>query len=201
MLPTTRSRCQQVIFQSLPDEFIHTKLKTLRPDADVAAIAYVAQHAAGSLGGALQQIDDELFPIKQNWGKQLDMLITAKRGFAPNSLAKPFEDDAKTLGKCIIARDTDVSDTDATRAGLKMLLAVLADFYVDALRKTTGNNAPLINADQPKIVEKLAKTQNTSSIVSYLRRIAEAETNLSRNAHIELTLEKLFIQLAKLAKP
>jgi DNA polymerase-3 subunit delta' len=200
MLPTTRSRCQQVIFQSLPEQFIHTKLKTLRPDADKEAIAYLAKHADGSLGIALQLIDDQLFQIKQQWGQQLDQLISAKRGFAPNSLAKPFEEDAKTLGKCIIERDPDVSDTDATRAGLKMLLATLADFYLDALRKTAGNNAPLINADQPKIVESINQSQNTNSIVSALKTIADAETNLSRNAHIELTMEKLFIKLAQTAR-
>ena len=80
-----------------------------------------------------------------------------------------------------------------------MLLAALADFYVDALRKTAGNNTPLINADQPKIVDIIAQSQDTNSIVSALHTIADTETNLSRNANIELTLEALFIKLAHVA--
>ena len=81
-----------------------------------------------------------------------------------------------------------------------MLLAVLADFYLDALRKTTGNKTPLINTDQARIIEKLAKIRNAKSIVSSLRRLSEAEANLARNAHIELTLETMFIQLSKAAR-
>ncbi|UCD29525.1 MAG: DNA polymerase III subunit delta' [Planctomycetota bacterium] len=197
MLPTTRSRCQQVIFRSLPTEFIKEQLTTLRPDADQVVIDYVAKHAAGSLGAALQQIDDDLFSIKQNWGQQLTKLVASKTAPAPNSLAKPFQEDAKTLGQCALDRDPEMSQTDATRQGLKMMLSVLADFYLDALHKITGNQVPLINADQPKMVDRLIKTHNSQSIISAMRRLSQAEANLSRNANIELTLEAMFIQLAK----
>jgi len=200
MLPTTRSRCQQVFLQSLPTDFVEQQLQSLRPDADAKAVAYAARHCAGSLGNALRQIDDDIFSLKQSWGQQLIELIGSNRRTAPDALAKPFEADAKSLGKCVIDRDPDVSDTDATRAGLQMLLSVLGDFYLDALRKSAGSDMNLINADQPEIVDGITATQNTQSIMQSIRRLNQADTNLSRNANITLTLETLFIQLAKAAR-
>ncbi len=195
MLPTTRSRCQQVQFQTLPAEFILKRLKALRPDAGAPPITYAARHTGGSLGAALRQIDDGLFEIKRGWGQRLIEL--SEPGVAPHALAKPFEADAKILGKAVSERDPDVSDTDATRAGLQVLLSVLADFHVDALRKATGANLPPINEDQPEVIRKLAAAHTTDSILASLRHLREADANLGRNANIELTLESLFIRLAQ----
>jgi len=71
MLPTTRSRCQHVVFQSLPSDYVTRRLKTLRSDADPHEIDYAARHAGGSLGLALRQLDDGLYGLKHTWGARL----------------------------------------------------------------------------------------------------------------------------------
>ncbi|NLX12817.1 MAG: DNA polymerase III subunit delta' [Phycisphaerales bacterium] len=197
MLPTVRSRCQPVAFQPLPTDFVSEQLHKLRPDADPQAINYLAQRSGGSLGVACKLLDDGLFPIKQAWGDQLAALLRPARGFAPNELAKPFAEDAKKLGKCVSARDPDVSDTDATRQGLQSLLAVLADYYLDALRRRVGAVLPAINSDHPEIAEQLAVSRATPALLASLRAITETDTHITRNANIDLALESLFIKLAR----
>jgi DNA polymerase III subunit delta' len=196
MLPTTRSRCQPVLFQSLPTEFVAGRLGVLRPDASAPEREYLARHAAGSLGAAIRQVDDGLFPLKQAWGERLGQIVAGGRGFAPHALAKPFQEDAQVLGKKLAERDPDVSDTDATRAGLQTLLGVLADFYLDALRRVSEAGLSLINGDQPAVIDRLAEARDRDTLTAGLRALADAEANLSRNANIDLTLEAMFIALA-----
>ena len=197
MLPTTRSRCQQVVFQTLPREFVARRLAELRPGAGAPEVGYIAHHAAGSLGEAIRQLDDGLYSLKHSWGDRLAAMAAGRRGFAPHSLARPLMDDAKTLGKGVAQRDPDVSDTDATRAGLRSLLAALADFYLDALHRRTGASLPAINGDQPEVIERLTADRGDHALVGCLREIALADANLGRNANVELTCETLFIRLAR----
>ena len=200
LLTKTRSRCQQVVFQTLPDAFIESQLSSLRPDAGDKASAFAARQAMGSIGTALQLIDDGVHALKTQWGEKLAELASARRGFAPTALAKPFEADAKQLAEHVKQRDPDVSDTDSTRAGLQTLIAALASFYNDALRSATGAALTPINADQPKIIQAIASAHTTDQLQQALRRLSEAEYHLSRNAHIELALETLFIQLTRAAR-
>jgi DNA polymerase-3 subunit delta' len=192
MLPTTRSRCQQVLFQSLPVDFVAERLRTGRPDAPAQQVAYAARHAGGSLGAALRLIDDGLFELKRAWGDQIVRLHSGS-GVAPSDMAKPFMEDAGTLGKCVSERDPEVSDTDASRVGLQTLLSAVADFYLDALRRSTGADVPLINEDQPEVVERLAAIDEQRLQAC----LSEADANLGRNANIELTLDAMFIRLAR----
>jgi len=200
MLPTTRSRCQQVNFRSLPDDFVIQQLRSLRPDAGAEEIGYIARHVAGSLGLALRQLDDGLYALKRNWGEKLIELVSGPPGFSPNALAAPFLADAKQLAKCVSERDPDVSDTDATRAGLQMLLAVLAHFYSDALRRGVGADNTLVNADQSDVIDRLSQFSGFGPVALALRYLTEADANLGRNAHLELTLETLFIRLADVTR-
>lgn len=200
MLPTTRSRCQQVVFQSLPTDYVLEQLRRLRPDADPLELAYVARHAAGSLGKAILQIDDGLYPLKCKWGEMIQQLMNAPSGRDSHALTRPFTEDAKKLGDCLLARDPDVSDTEAIRAGVRQLLAVLADFYLDALRQQMGVGLPPINVDQPAVPAAATAAHSPAGIISALKLLAAADTNLARNAHLELTLETLFIRLAGTAR-
>ncbi len=195
MLPTTRSRCQPVHFAALPDTFVIDRLRQLCPDAPAGELEYAGRRSGGSLGAALRQVEEGVFRLKQPWGERLVQLARGGRGFAPHALAKPFAEDAKVLAKFVSDRDPDVSDTDATRAGLQTLLGMLGDFYLDALRQATGATLAPINADQGDIVAQLAR-QSPAALARALGEVSEAEANLVRNANIELTLESLFISLA-----
>jgi len=57
----------------------------------------------------------------------------------------------------------------------------------------------VINSDQAEVVDHLSRTHTPAALVSALQQLSQADANLARNAHIELTLETLFIKLADLA--
>jgi len=199
MLPTTRSRCQPVVFQPLPPGFVAEQLRRLRPEAGEPELLYASRQSGGSLGTAVWFVDDGLFALKQAWGERLVELVRPARGFAPHLLAQPFLADAKTVGKQAAERDPDMSDTDAARVGIQALLASVASFYQDAQRQLTGSSVELTNVDQPQVVEALA-TQPVRRIVAGLQQINQADTAIARNAALELTIENLFINLAAVAQ-
>ena len=58
MLPTTLSRCQVVRFDALPVAFVQEKLSKLVPDLDSDRVAWYAQSSDGSLGSALERIEE-----------------------------------------------------------------------------------------------------------------------------------------------
>lgn len=200
MLPTTKSRCQPVVFQTLPAAFVAERLAALRPEQSNEERHYVARHSGGSLGTAVRLIDDGLFAIKQAWGDRLLELVRSPRGFAPHSLAQPFLVDAKTIGKQAAERDPDISDTDATRAGIQALLAAMAAFYQDAQRLATGAAVEPTNVDQPHVIQTLSATPSPRRLVAALQQIAQADYAIGRNAAIELTMETMFIQLSAVAQ-
>lgn len=196
MLPTTRSRCQQVSFGLLPTDFVAEQLRAQRPDATEEAISYLARRSGGSIGQALVQFDDGIHELKLKWGRQLVSIVARPAGFSAHGLAAPFLADAKELAKCAAQRDPEITDSVATRACLQVLLSVLADFYLDALRRSLGADTTCINADQLDIVDYLGKAMTTAAIRRSLAQIAEADANAGRNAAFELVLEGLFIRLA-----
>lgn len=195
MLPTTRSRCQLVSFQALPVAFIEDRLREFRPETPEPERGYAARHSGGSLGQALRDLNDGVYALKRTWGERLTELHSAGGSSAAYALAAPFEADAKALARFVGERDPDVSDTDAARTGLRTLLAVLGDFYADALRRVEGASLPLINADQAEAVERLAAGRASRMLLRALRELADAEANIGRNANIQLALESLFIRL------
>jgi DNA polymerase-3 subunit delta' len=199
MLPTTRSRCQQVHFRTLPVDYVTERLRELRPEAPTEAIEYLARHSEGSLGLSLQMLDDDLYPLKRAWGERLLELVAGGRGFAAHALAAPFHTHARQLAERVSERDPDVSDTDAARNGLQTLLGVLGDFYLDALRLKVGFASCPVNTDQPEVIERLA-AGSPVSLSTALRRLADADASLGRNAGIELVLETLFITLSTAAR-
>ncbi len=199
MLPTTRSRCQQIHFQALPDDYVARRLRDLRPDAPPEAVQYLARHAEGSLGLALQMLDDNLYALKRTWGERLLPLIGGGQAFAAHVLAEPFIADARQLAESVSERDPDVSDTDALRTTLQALMAVVGDFYRDALRTKVGLASALTNADQSEVPERLA-AGTAEALTAALRHLADAEANLRRNANVDLTVETLFLGLAAAAR-
>jgi len=196
MLPTTRSRCQQVSFGLLPIDFVASQLRSLRPGAAEEVTSYLARRSGGSIGQALVQFDDGIHAMKLKWGHQLVTLTARPAGFSAHALAAPFLADAKELARCAAQRDPEITDSVATRASLQVLFSILADFYLDGLRRNLGMSASWVNSDQMDVVEYLGTAMSAGVIRKCLAQIAEADANAGRNAAFELVLEGLFIRLA-----
>lgn len=197
MLPTTRSRCQPVIFQTLPTEFVAEQLRQQYPQAAPAEIGYAARFGQGSLEASGLFIEDGGYALKQQWAERLVSLLAGGARIYPTAYAKPLERDAQELGKLIASRDPDVSDTDATRQGLRVMLVMLANFFVDALRQVSGAGDRLINADQTEVIEQLAGGQSVRTLTAILGDLSRCEADINRNAQTTLTLEALWIRLTR----
>ncbi len=88
------------------------------------------------------------------------------------------------------------------RAGLRPLLAGLAGFYRDALQVACGRpNAIIINLDQQRLVAALAEGVGREGASNAIRQILTAETQISCNANVDLTLDVLAIHLSRLGRP
>ncbi len=200
MLPTTRSRCQQVLFAALPAAFVRERLSALRPDASEAEIAYLARHTGGRLGHALELIDDGLFPLATGWAQRLAGLASPPRGFSAHALVQPFLADARRLAKGASDRDPEMSDLDATRVGLQRLLGVLAGWYQEAMRRVVGVPGESLHADLDGLADGIAAGQSAERLVRALRQLNETDGHLGRNANIDLAVENLFIRLGGMVR-
>lgn len=193
LLPTVRSRAHPVPFRALPTEFVEQKLRELRPQLPPEDVAYLSRMAEGRLGVAVQYADDEVQRIKRVVGEQL----VSSAPQAIDALVKTLSEQAVQYAKRIAEREEgDTSDTEANRVGLRALLAVTAAFYTDALRQRTGAAALPINADQPRVVEAIAKRHSPRGLTKAIREIVTAESNIDRSVNVQLVLETLALKLA-----
>ncbi|MCH7995641.1 MAG: DNA polymerase III subunit, partial [Planctomycetes bacterium] len=97
MLPTTLSRCQVVRFDALPVAFVQEKLAELVPDLDGDRAAWYARSSDGSLGAALERVENEWYELNGQLLGDLPELATRRS----DAITKQWLDSAKALGaKC-----------------------------------------------------------------------------------------------------
>lgn len=193
LLPTVRSRAHPVPFRALPTEFVEEKLRELRPELPAADVSYLARMAEGRLGVAVQYADDNMQQIKRAVGEQLAALTPQ----AIDTFAKGLGEQASQYAKRIAERaESDTSDTETNRVGLRAILAAVAAFYTDALRQKTGAAALPVNVDQPRVIEAIAKRHSPHGLTNAIREIVTAETSIDRSVNVQLVLETLAMRLA-----
>ncbi len=197
LLPTTRSRCQPVRFRRLPTDFIVEQLRAQRENVSTETARYLAQFSDGRLGAALQAYDDGIHELKADIGSRL-----ARLGSADGiRLAKDLIDAGKTLAERAKERHADASDTELTRIGLRALIAMTAEFYRDALRRSVGTGEGLTNVDQESVIDALARRTGADGAADAIRALTTAETHLEQNANVQLTIETLGIGLCRAGAP
>ena len=197
LLPTTRSRCQPVRFRRLPVDFITEQLRAQRENVSTETARYLARFCDGRLGTALQAYDDGIHELKADIGSRL-----ARLGSADGiRLAKDLIDTGKTLAERAKERHADASDTELTRIGLRTLIAMAAEFYRDALRRSVGTGEGLTNVDQESVIDALARRTGADGAADAIRALTTAETHLEQNANVQLTIEALGIGLCRAGAP
>ncbi len=196
LLATTRSRAHPVPFRALPSEFVERMLCELRPDLPADATAYLARISEGRLGVALQYADDDMHGTKRAIGEPLARLSAR----TVDEFARTVSEQAAQYAKRIAGRDEgDDTETEVTRVGLRALLAALAAFYTDALRRKAGRSDPPINADQPAVIDALARRHSARGLTRAIREIVAAESSIDRNANVQLAVETLALRLVEVS--
>jgi hypothetical protein len=112
-----------------------------------------------------------------------------------DGLVKQWIGLARAFGERRQKRDPDISDTEALRRGLGILLRVAADWYAEQMRFAVGEvGSPLPTS--PSGDERAAPWEGWAEAIN---RIALAERQLDLNAHAELCIECLMNDLQSLS--
>lgn len=204
LLPTTLSRSQVVSFDGLPTEFVRTKLAELSPDLAPDEVTWYARFSDGSLGHALEYVDDELYGLNQ---RLLEGLISMVRTVDPSTtagrrndgLVKEWTEESKSLGGRYRKRDPDITDTEAGRRGLKSIFHLASAWYADILRVASGDESAIINANHKTEIEQASRSVDAPLAVEAINRIARAERQLDLNANTQLCVETLLSDLSRIA--
>lgn len=181
LLPTTQSRCQVVRFQGLPTLFIEQKLREIRPDVSPQHAAWYAAQSDGSIGLAVQSVDDGLLDVA---GRLNEVMSRSARNGA-GELIKFFTEESKLLGEKFAERDAEITDTESARRGLKTLFRLASAYFAARLRSGAKQS-------------KASGVFNGGSLeldAGHVERLATAERQLDLNANVSLVIEVLAHEL------
>ncbi len=199
LLPTAQSRCQVVRFQALPSEFVRSRLAELRPGLSGEQLAWYSIHSGGSLGEALQAVDDGLFELS---GRLREVMSRSQRRGA-TELIKFFTEESKSLGERFSKRDPEITDTESARRGLKALFRLAADQYAQVMRNQAAGFGG-DGSDRVAQVEPYPTWGHDSpcrtSLAEYaarIERLARAEQHLDLNANVQLVVETMANELVE----
>ena len=177
LLPTIRSRCQQIRFGPLADGDVAALLETMHDELPPGEAEGIAALAGGSLDIAGQLLDPALRELR-------DMLFQA---FARPPLKTP--ELAKSLGD----RLGKVGDAAAKREAVRWLLRFAFDFLRRSLLAIThGEPAEAAEVRHFLAVFRGEATDTLERLARIGDRLAEADAQVLRLAPVDLVLEGLF---------
>ncbi|MCU7796163.1 MAG: DNA polymerase III subunit delta' [Candidatus Thiodiazotropha sp. (ex Myrtea spinifera)] len=167
LLPTIRSRCQQVLFQIPPHQDSLDWLGGKIKHADGETLLSLA---SGAPLLALKLDDADLLAARQRMLGQF--LSLGKQQEDPVALAQAW-----------------------TGFDGRLLLEWLAGWVIDLLRLKTAPQPPqLFNRDQTQALHSLADKLNSGALHRYLGSVYEARSLIDSNLNPQLVLEKLLIE-------
>ncbi len=190
LLPTTRSRCQQVPFNPLPADFVMERLAdqagVLRNDA-----AFLAELAEGSLGQATRLaaagILDRVPQVYQ---------ALAAAAVDPLGCGKALGDLARELADSLDeGADDDEGDTNKARRAQLAVLAIVATILRDVQRTVVGH--PMIAPARGPQIRELASGCTPRAAGDAIRAVSAAEHQVAGNAHTGLIFDSLGISLGR----
>lgn len=171
VLPTIRSRCQQISFAGVPAGEIAAFLLASGIDGDIARVA--ASLAEGSIARALSLCSDEIM------AERAEVITTACQLSLDNMLN--------------LFSFTEQFDKD--REKTLRTLELLTSFWRDMLHLASGS-ADMVNSDLSAILERETARRSRESLLSDLESIGRTRQALLRNANVRLSMDVLSMQLA-----
>jgi DNA polymerase-3 subunit delta' len=167
LLPTIRSRCQQMLFQVPSQADSEAWLKQKISQGNGTTLLALA---SGAPLLALEMDDEALLASRERMLKQF--LSLGGSAGDPIALADAWQ------------------GFDA-----RLLLEWLSGWVIDLLRLKSASQPPhLYNRDQAQALQDLADKLNSEALHKYLRLVYEARSLLDSNLNPQLVLEKLLIE-------
>ncbi|MCH7721622.1 MAG: hypothetical protein IH988_11660 [Planctomycetes bacterium] len=130
-------------------------------------------------------------------------LIAVVRSLVPAkalAVAKHIADEARGLGERYVERDSEITETEAQRRAIKALLLLLAAWYRDIMLTHLGAVDGLANADSIEALQQAAAAIPLERAADAVQHITTAERQLDLNANVQLILDTLAINLARLSQ-
>jgi hypothetical protein len=180
------------------------------PEVEADRLDWYARHGEGSLGRAMQSAADDIFEVN---GRLLDGLAqmsigtrrAAAKGKSPREsgsgeLVKTWIDEAKSLGEWHRKRDADITETEASRRGLKSVFELAAAWYADVMRCGSGGESSVVNTQWMPQIKEAAERLEMRAATEAVSRIARAGRQLDLNANTQLCVEGLLSDLNRLGE-
>jgi DNA polymerase-3 subunit delta' len=192
LLPTTRSRCQVVSFGALPIPFVERQL--IEQDGlDAPTANFAAGYSEGRLGWIREQLAGGLLDRRA-------AVMPALGRLNPESaldVARVLTQEATTFGRALEAGSDELSDVQAGRAGTAGVLNLLANGLRHALNVSLGRDDP-VGSGEDRLSRTLAERVPAERLLACIEAIGEAESQIDRNANVQLAMEGLTIRLGRL---
>ncbi|HEV7731558.1 MAG TPA: DNA polymerase III subunit delta' [Candidatus Binatia bacterium] len=174
LLPTVRSRCQQVRLDPLPAASLERLL--VGRDVPATQATLLAARAAGSPGRALSLVDDPDAALRST--------VLERLAHLPDLSAADVSGMAQKLAK------------DSADAVLETIVA----WYRDLLGLAAGAPMPLRNPDAQPALDAAAARTTTSTVLRQLEVVCDTVDAIGRNANKVLALETMLLALRQLER-
>jgi len=174
LLPTIRSRCQQVRFDPLTETEIRTALVD-RNDVDPAHAALVARLANGSYTEAMNLLQDDVAARRQEVVNFIRLVL--------GSGVAPLLDE---IGRICSTKDRDV---------VIRFLTLMLMWFRDALVLSRGGS--IINLDQQDDLQRFVTRFPHADLLSALTEVEKAISLVHGNVYINLVLMQLSVRLKR----
>lgn len=178
LLPTIRSRCQRVIFRTLPDDAMNQWIGSRDLDTPLSDdhLAWLLRFSRGAPGLAELAIDQEFF----SWYAEiLPDLRDLAAGAFPAQLGAKMKTLIDEFATSWVKAHTNASKDAANKAGVRYMLIMLAEEMRAELHRAaaSGDNA---------LAERSADV---------IEQIRECELEISRNVNMAIALDHLVVQM------
>ncbi len=166
LLPTIRSRCQQIV-SGLPDKEVATAwLREQQFESDVSLLLDIA---GGSPLRVLRTMDDEYLALRSEIGRSLAALV--KGQLSPLGLA------------------ADLASRDPIR-----VLDLTYSFILDSMKYESAGEDLITSVDQTQVLSEFVSSSAEESRATLMDRVCEAKSSLmgTSNANPQMLLEWVF---------
>jgi len=192
LLPTTRSRCATIRFGPLPKAFVVEKL--LSAGVPMAEAEFWSSFTCGSVGRSLNLAAQGMYEVKCDLVRRLGELAAGK----DSDLADWLQKTAEKLTTAVVneAKKQDATAmavTLARRQATGTLLELMASVYRDAIAVRAARNRPLIHADQPSIIEAVARRFHLTNLAEIVEQLSRYEQLLWRNVNPKVIWDNVVI--------
>lgn len=187
LLPTIRSRCQRVGFETLSDEHVQRYLRD-RHEVANDRLPWLVRFARGSLGRAAMAIDYEL----DDWLRQIEPRVDhLAAGRADPELGPTLAKLTDDFASAWVEAHDNASKDAANKAAARTMFGMLGDICRRRLNDAAASGLP----EDPEQAE--------SQLTPWLEGVellAEAERQLQSNVAAALLLDNLCVQWAVAAR-